>query len=82
MELILGAIVSVIAQIAKKVLGTSEWKNLALVAVLALVAAGGYHFFTYVGYWDIVQQVLITSGAFYAFIISRFPDASNSASQS
>lgn len=78
MELFLGVIVSIIAQIAKKILGPGEWKSLALVAGLSLGAAAVYQLFTYLGYWELVQQILITAGAFYAFVISRFPDASNS----
>lgn len=77
MELFLGVLVSIFAQFCKKVLGTGEWQSLALVAGLSLVAAGAYILIESAGYWEAVQQVLITAGAFYAFVISRFPDASN-----
>lgn len=78
MELILGAIVSVIAQISKKIFGTGEWQTLGTVAVLSLIAAGAYQLLNAYDYWDSVQQILMTAGAFYSFVILRFPSASNS----
>jgi hypothetical protein len=79
MELILGAIVSVIAQFSKKIFGTGEWQTLGTVAVLSLVAAGVYQLLNAYDYWGSVQQILITAGAFYSFVILRFSGASNSA---
>jgi len=77
MELILGALVSVVAQVSKKFFGTSEYATLATVAGLSLASAGVYTWLGSSGYWESTQQILITSGAFYAFVIARFPKAGN-----
>ena len=78
MEILLGALVSVVSQLSKKVFGTGEYQTLGTVAGLSLVTAGLYTWLGSAGYWESVQQVLTTAGAFYAFIIARFPGASNS----
>lgn len=79
MEIILGALVSLVSQTSKKIFGTGEYKTLATVVGLSLASAGVYTLLSSNGYWESVQQVLMTAGAFYAFIIARFPGASNSA---
>jgi hypothetical protein len=40
--------------------------------VLSLGAAGLYTALVAAGYWQTVAQVLLTAGAFYAFVIQRF----------
>jgi len=77
MEIILGVIVSLVAQTSKKVFGTSEYSTLATVAGLSVASAVGYH---YLGSADLLgglKEILTTAGAFYAFVIARFPKASN-----
>lgn len=71
MEIIVGALVSVIAQLTKKYV-PGEWAKMLLVVVLCLAAAGIYTTLTAFGYWQTFATVLITAGAFYAFIIQRF----------
>ena len=78
MEIILGVLVSIIAQVTKKVRDTKEWANLAIVAGLSLGAAALYTWLGSAGYWDSVLGILTTAGAFYAFIITRFSGAGNS----
>ena len=77
MELFLGVVVSLVSQYSKKLFGTGEYQTLATVALLAFVGSGVYTWLSHAGYWGSFQQILITAGAFYAFIISRFPKASN-----
>ena len=72
MDLILGAVVSLIVQLIKKYLKTQEWVTLLTVLVLSILASIGYSLFTAYGLWDKVYPVLITAGAIYTFIIRRF----------
>ena len=70
MELIIGAFISLLVQALKK--QGSEWHTLAMLAVLCLAASALYTALVAVGYWETVYQVLLTAGAFYAFVIQRF----------
>ena len=70
MEFILGAFVSLIVQALKK--RGSEWSTLLTLIVICLAASAIYTALVAVGYWETVYQVLLTAGAFYAFVIQRF----------
>ena len=76
MEIIIGVLVSLIAQLTKKWQGAGEWQSLAIVAGLALVGSALFTWLSNAGYWESVLQVLTTAGAFYTFVIARFPHAS------
>jgi hypothetical protein len=69
MEILIGAIVSLIVQAVK---GKGEYTTLAILVGLSLAASGVYTALVYTGFWDTVYQVLVTAGAFYAFVIQRF----------
>jgi len=71
MELILGAVVSILVQGIKKVLGTSEYVTLATVLALSILGAVVYSTLEFLGFWDTFMQVLMTAGAFYTFILRR-----------
>lgn len=72
MELLIGAVISLIVEGIKKWLGPTEYVTLATVAVLAFAAASAQFILQRYGLWDTFLQILITAGAFYAFIIKRF----------
>ena len=69
---IVGAVVSLFTQWAKKQFGTNEYRTLAIVAVASLIAAAIYTYLKASGYWETFYGVLITAGASYAFIVARF----------
>ena len=71
MELFIGALVSLIVQALKGKSGGPYW-TLGALAVLSLGAAGVYTALVAAGYWETVCQVLVTAGAFYAFVIPGF----------
>lgn len=71
MELILGAGASLLVEWAKAKLGTEGWRTMALLLIVTLVLASGYTYLVSAGYWTTVAEILITAGAFYAFIISN-----------
>lgn len=72
MEIILGVFVSGIIQFVKNKFALSEYATLAVLALIALAAAGIYTWLMAAGYWNSVYQILVTAGAFYAFILQRF----------
>ena len=72
MEIFIGAIVSLIVQLIKKLAGTREWATLGLVVLISLIGALFYDFIQSIGYLESLYKVLVTAGAFYAFIIKRF----------
>lgn len=74
MELLFGAIVSLLVELLKKRFDTEKWMTLSLVVVLALLA-GLYRFVAQdFGFWEQTIQVLSYAGAFYAFIIKNLED--------
>ena len=52
--------------------GNTTATTLATLVVLSLSAAAIYTALVATGYWETVYQVLLTAGAFYAFVIRRF----------
>lgn len=72
MEIIIGAVVSILVQWLKNKFGTDSFWTIGIVAVLSLAAAGIYTFLVAVGYWQEVVAIFITAGAFYTYIIQRF----------
>lgn len=68
----IGIVVSLLIQWLKTKYGTSNWKTLAILLTVSIVAALIYTYFSYLGVWESVAAILTTAGAFYAFIIQRF----------
>lgn len=75
MEIIVGAVVSLLVQAIKKYVGTSEYWTLGAVLVISLAAAAVYTALVSAGLWESFVQIVIVAGAFYAYIISRFKNA-------
>jgi hypothetical protein len=75
MEIIIGAVVSLIVQWAKQKF-TSEWQTLGFLLIISMGAAGLYAALVAVGYWQTIASVIMTAGAFYAFILQRFEGGS------
>ena len=72
MELIIGSAVSLLVQWLKIKFTTSEYKTLAVLFAVSLLAAFIYTYLVAVGYWQTVASILLTAGAFYSFVIARF----------
>ncbi|RTE90669.1 hypothetical protein [Bradyrhizobium sp. LVM 105] len=71
MELLIGAAVSLIVQGLKQK-ATSQWQTLGILLVLSIATAGLYCTLIAVGYWETIANILVTAGAFYAFVLQRF----------
>lgn len=72
MEIALGAIVSLIVQFLKKRLGTDTVGTMFAVLMISFMGAAGYVLLADTDIWPTLMQIIITAGAFYAFIIKRF----------
>ncbi len=72
MEIFLGVIVSGLVQFIKTKYETTSFGTLSILAGISLLGAALYTWLASSGYWDTVYNILVTAGAFYAFIISRF----------
>lgn len=71
MELLIGAAVSLLIQWVKKY-GKNQWTTLLFLLIASLVASSLYTLLVDVGYWETVASIIMTAGAFYAFILQRF----------
>jgi len=75
----IGVLISLITQgfkINQKKKGEdSRFRTTAFLVLLALVGAGLFQIISALGYWEIVWGVLVTAGAFYAFIIKNVESA-------
>lgn len=69
MEIIIGSFVSLLVEAIKKRFGVTGWTTRFILLALAVVGAGVYTMLIKVGYWEVIAKVLITAGAFYAFVI-------------
>lgn len=72
MEIIIGALVSLIVQFIKNKFGTSEYQTLAAVLLVSFVGAATYVLLADTSFWPVIMQVVVVAGAFYAYIIQRF----------
>lgn len=69
--IIVGALVSLFTQFIKNVFGTSKTGTLLAVVAFSLVSGGLYVALRDTSYFETVVQILIASGAVYAFVLSR-----------
>lgn len=81
MEIFLGVVVSLVVQTIKKVAGTSEYATLGITALVAFVGAAGYYFLAQTDFWPSLLQIGAYAGAFYTFILARFPNAQGSGTE-
>lgn len=72
MEIILGVFASSIVQYIKNKYETTPFGTLSILAGISLLGAALYTWLASSGYWDAVYGILVTAGAFYAFILQRF----------
>lgn len=77
MEIILGAITSVLVQIIKKYFDTSSWQSWGIAVLISFVIAILYTFIQGTSFWPTLVQIATTSGAVYSYIISMVPKATS-----
>lgn len=69
---IIGIIVSLLTQWLKSAFPTQGWKTMFVLIGVSVFSAVVYTYLVSVGLWDTIVSVLVTAGAFYAFVIQRF----------
>ncbi len=75
---IIGVAVSFLVQWLKDKFGPSnQWKSLATLAVVCIVAAGAYTYLRATPYWDTIVGILMTASTFYALVLARFQSSGN-----
>lgn len=72
MEYILGVLASLGAEYLKKRIGTDTLGTYLVVLLASFVLAAVYVFVKDTSIWPVLMQVILTAGAFYAFVIRRF----------
>lgn len=72
MEIILGALTSVLVQWIKTSGGFKGWQTFGFVVLVSFACAGIYTALAYVGLWESFVKIMIVAGAVYAYIISNF----------
>lgn len=73
-----GVIVSLVVQFAKNKLKLNAAGVLAFVAILSLLGGVAYKALLAYGMWEAFVGVVVSAGAFYAFIIKNIKDISAS----
>lgn len=68
-----GVLSSLLVEWLKSVFNVSGKWVVLIVAVVSLVAALIYKTLLFFGYWEAFLGILMTAGAFYAFIIKNIP---------
>jgi hypothetical protein len=74
MEWILGVIVSLFVEWAKRTFGTDVFGTYIVVLVLSFVAAVTYVYLKDTALWPVLVQIVTVAGSFYAFVLARFKD--------
>lgn len=64
-----GVAVSLLVELIKRKFGTSDTVTMSAVILLSLGGGAAFYFLKMFGLWEAVLQVLLSAGAFYAFII-------------
>ena len=72
MEYILGVVVSLLVQWLKFKFDTRGLTTKVILLLVALASAAVYTQLMKLGLWAPVAQILMTAGAFYAFVITAF----------
>ena len=75
---ILGVVVSIIAEIIKRYFSTNKLATLVVVLAMSIIAAVVYYFISQSAIFPTIIQILIIAGAFYAYLIRNIlPPAEN-----
>lgn len=71
MEYLLGIVVSIIVEAAKKHLNSNTAGTYFILLVVSVVGATGYYYLTHSTYWVTIAEILIVAAAFHNLIIRR-----------
>ncbi len=71
MEYLLGVIVSLIVEAAKKYFDTNTVGTYAVLLVTSILGASGYYFLTHSAYWTTIAEILTIAAAFHNLVVRR-----------
>ena len=71
MEYLLGVVVSIIVEAAKKYFDANIMGTYFLLLVVSLVGATGYYFVSHSVYWATIVEILTIAAAFHNLVIRR-----------
>ena len=70
--LILGGVgISILVTTLKKLFKADKQQTMSMVVILSLAGGLAYYFLGKFGLWESFLQVLVSAGAFYAFILKN-----------
>ena len=71
MEYLLGVVVSLIVEAAKKYLNTNTVGTYFILLVVSVLGAAGYYYASHSAYWPTALQILISAAAFHNLVIRQ-----------
>jgi len=71
MEYLLGVVVSIIVEVAKKYLNANVQGTYFILLVVSVVGATGYYFLAHSTYWSTIAEILTVAAAFHNLVIRR-----------
>ena len=77
MEYLLGVIVSLIVEVAKKYLNSNTAGTYFILLVVSVAGATGYYFLANTSYWATIVEILTTAAAFHNLVIRRLDSDTN-----
>ena len=71
MDIFVGAIVSLVVELIKKITGAKDWLATLILIITSIVAAGLYSYLLAVGLWDKVVPILVSAAGIYNLFIQK-----------
>lgn len=71
MEYLLGVVVAMIVEAAKKYLDSNVLGTYFILLVVSVAGATGYYFLAHSGYWSTIAEILTIAAAFHNLVIRR-----------
>jgi len=72
MDIFVGAIVSLVVELIKKITGAKDWLATLVLILTSIVAAGLYSYLVSAGMWDKVVPILVSAAGIYNLLIQKF----------
>ena len=71
MEYLLGVVVSIIVEVAKKYLNSNIFGTYFILLLVSVVGATGYYYLAHSAYWTTIAEILTVAAAFHNLVIRR-----------
>ena len=71
MEILIGGLVSLIVEIAKRYLGTSTFGTIVFLGGASLLVSGGLYYFSTFNFWPAFLQIVTSAAAFHNLVIRQ-----------